>query len=225
VRELVVSLVFVGALLIVLGLIRARLVRPPKAGGRLGRLEKLWSWDAGMPALLVGVPTLLFAPWQLNGVVVAIALSALTYYWFHRVRAYLSAAPKPEFPLWRLAFAVAIVAVILSAVRQREFPDPRAKVTVVLKDRDPIKGVFLGVNSDRVLVRVQEKDLPPRLMILQASDVQSIRLRRGRNIIFGGPPDSLFDDTIGRLFDWQLTCIPPECRAGGDTRIGPSSFF
>jgi hypothetical protein len=243
VRELVVSLVFVGALLIVLGLVRARLARSPRGPSRQGRFEKLSSWDAGLPALIVGFLTLLFAPWQLNGVVVAAALSALTYYWFHHVRGYLAAtartrqasakltgddggvAERPEFPLWRLATAVAIVAVILSGVRQREFPDPRAKVTVVLKDREPIHGVFLGTNSDRVLVRVQPKDLAPRLMIVPASDIQSIRLKKGRNILLGGPPNSLFDDTIGQLFDLELTCIPPECRAGGDARIGPSSFF
>jgi hypothetical protein len=177
----------------------------------------------------------------LNGVVVAVALGALTYYWFHRIRDYLAAATrmreaparypgephapdKPEFPVWRLAIAVAIVAVILSGVRQRVFPDPRAKVTVVLKDGEPIHGVFLGINSDKVLVRVQPPDLAPRLMVLQSRDVKSIRIN-GRNFLPGGPPDSLFDDTIGRLFDAQLTCIPPECRAGGDTRVGPSSFF
>jgi hypothetical protein len=243
VRELVVSVVFVGALLIALGFVRARLVRPAKSGTRQGVLEKLSSWDAGVPALIVGFLTLFFAPRDLEGVVAAVALSALTYYWLRRIRAYLAATAglreasadaadeigdvteRPAFPLWRLVIAVAIVAVILSGVRQREFPDPRAKVTVVLTDRDPIKGVFLGVNSDRVLVRVQPKDQAPRLMVLPSSDIQSIRLRRGRNILFGGPPHSWFDDTIGHLFNVQLTCIPPECRAGGDTRLGPSSFF
>jgi hypothetical protein len=224
-----------------LGFVRARMARSAKAGSRKGRLEWLSSWDAGLPALIVGLLTLLLAPRHLNGVVVAVALGALTYYWFHRIRDYLAAATrmreaparypgephapdKPEFPLWRLAIAVAIVAVILSGVRQRVFPDPRAKVTVVLKDGEPIHGVFLGINSDKVLVRVQPPDLAPRLMVLQSRDVKSIRIN-GRNFLPGGPPDSLFDDTIGRLFDAQLTCIPPECRAGGDTRVGPSSFF
>jgi hypothetical protein len=243
VRELVVSLVFVGALLIVLGFLRARIARPAKAGGRQGRLQTLSSWDAGLPALIVGLLTLLLAPRRLDGVVVAVALGALTYYWFHRIRNYLAAnarmreAPakpsgepeevtdKPQFPLWQLATAVAIVAVILSGVRQREFPDPRARVTVVLKEGEPIHGHFLGINSDRVLVRVQRQDRLPQLRVLQSSDIRSIRIKRGRNLILGGPPRSLFDDTIGQLFDLQLTCIPPECRAGGDTRVGPSSFF
>jgi hypothetical protein len=241
VRELVVSVVFVGALLIALGLIRAGLARSGR-GGSGRRLEKLSSWDAGLLALIVGFLTLLVAPRRLDGVVVAVALGALTYYWFHRIRTYLAAARafesrgnsdrdaeeatvKPEFPLWRLAAAVAIVAVVLSAVRQREFPDPRAKVTVVLKEGAPIHGVFLGTSSDRVLVRTQPRELVPRLLVLQASDVKQIRIKKGRNLLPGGPPNSLFDDTIGQLFDAQFTCIPPECRAGGDTRVGPSSFF
>jgi hypothetical protein len=243
VRELVVSLVFVGLMLLLFGFVRARLLRPAKSRTREGWLTKVSSWDAAVPALIVGLLTMFIVPLHVSGVVVAVTLSALTYYSFRLVRDYLVAvvgtgegpgklsstpqaiANKPEFPLWRLTIAVFVAAIVLSGARQREFPNPRAKVTVVLDTKARIEGVFLGIKSDKVLVRVQGRRPVPRLFVLRSSDVESIRIRRGPNFLREGAPDSVFDATVGQLFDARFTCIPPECWAGYDTRVGPSSYF
>jgi hypothetical protein len=241
VRELVVSLVFVGLMLILFGFVRARLARPAGGGAGQGLLIRVSAWDAALPALIVGLITMFLAPLRVSGVVVAATLSVLTYYCFRLVRGYLAAvrvreAPdnrsstpqasaKPNFPLWRLTIAVFVAAIVLSGARQREFPNPRAKVTVVLDTNERIEGVFLGIKSDKVLVRVQGRRPVPRLVVLRSSDVESVRIRRGRNFLREGAPDSVFDATVGRLFDARFTCIPPECWAGFDTRVGPSSYF
>lgn len=242
VRELVVSLVFVGLMLGLFGFVRARLMRPAQGGTGQGWLMRVSGWDAALPALIVGLITLFLAPLHVSGVVVAVTLSALTYYCFRLVRRYLAgvsvreasvkrsstpqaSAEKPQFPLWRLTIAVFVAAIILSGARQREFPNPRAKVVVVLDTKQRIEGVFLGIKSDKVLVRVQGARPVPRLVVLRSSDVESIRIRRGRNFLREGAPDSVFDATVGQLFDARFTCIPPECWAGYDTRVGPSSYF
>lgn len=239
VRELVVSLVFVMLLLAAFGFARSRLA----ASSRVGRVRPghVSRWDLALPALIVGLVTFLFAPLHADGIVVSLTLGGLTYYSFRLLYGYLAAVARarkapptadsgredasPKFPLLRLTIAIFVAAIILSGARQREFPNPRAKVTVVLNTEAKIHGVFLGINADKVLVRVQRPPLGPRLIVLRSSEVKQIRIRKGAEFLTGGAPDSAFDETIGRLFDARFTCIPPECWAGYDTRVGPSSFF
>ena len=226
VRELAVSIFFGALVLAVLGWGGVRFARwatRPSAGASRFRrlLAAAFSREAVVPSAVFGVLILLFVPLNAAGAIVTVVLTLLLYYSLRLTAAYLREAAKDEatpFPLWRLLIAAALAAVVLSGARQREFPEVRPHVLVILTDNRPITGSYVSSDSNSVLIRFRKPGRQPQLLILKREDVKQVLLEKGTYVFL--PDKSL----IGRLFDVEFACIPPECRAG-DSRLGISSLL
>lgn len=72
----------------------------------------------------------------------------------------------------------------------------------------------------------RRKGRRPQLIVVPAGQVEEVLVARESRVL--RYDDSLLDQItsdIPGLPDIELTCIPPECRWGDDTRIGPSSYL
>ena len=225
VRELAISIFFGGLVLVILGWGGVRIAR--WATGELdspSRIRRLvsngFASDALVPSLVLGTLILLFVPFNWAGVIVTVALTLLLYYSLRLIAAYLrqlAQDPTTSFPLWRLVIAAAIAAIVLSGARQREFPEVRPHVLVVLTDKREIEGSYVASDSDSILIRFR-KQQQPQLLILKRSNVEELLLEKGTYVFPAAK--SLF----GSVFQTDFACIAPECRAG-DSRIGISTLF
>jgi hypothetical protein len=228
VRELVISLVFGGVTLLVLGIgfVWVAKATKGKEGWLSRRLNQLFAREVAFPTAIVGVVTLLIVPFSFAGLLVAGVLTGLLYYGLRLVHSYLEDSDGAKFPLGRLCLAIAIAAVVLTGARQREFPQPRpyARITLV-SGNELMEGGYIASDSDKVLVKVHgSKGNPPKLVVLNRDQFREIQMETGSPI----PPlaTSLFEDAIGLAIpNVHFTCIPPECRTGENTQIGPSVFF
>jgi len=229
VRELVISIFFGVLVLAILGWASVRLARWATArtgtATRLPRLRrafaKVYTVEGAVPSLVLGGLIFVFVPLGLAGVIVTAVLTLLLFYSLRLLNAYLrtlNADNSATFPLWRLLIASALAAVVLTGARQREFPDTRAHVYLTLTSRTQFDGVYIGSDSDQVLVRVRRPPNQPQLLILDRSEIAAMRLEKGSYVI--PTAQSLFGDVTGV----QFACIPPECRAG-DSRVGISTLF
>jgi hypothetical protein len=239
VRELVISLLFVVLTLALLGFVFVRAARWSR--GRSGRvataLNRVLGSGVKFLTAVVGVLTLLIVPAGAGGVLIAAILAGLLYYGLNLVRNFLKAPEGTRFPLWQLALAVAVAAVVLSGARQAEFQERRPDAVVWLDSGERLEADYLASDAGKILLRLGNSDcaatcpLPPgqcedvckrsRLIMIRASDVREMRLTKSSKLI-PHAHRSLLDE----LFGIPLTCIPPECRWDGDKRrIGPSSFL
>lgn len=155
VREIAISLLFIA---LTLGLLGFALVAVARAAERReGRLARatiaLLSNDAGFPTAMVGILTLLVVPFDPAGILVAAIVTGLLFYGLRLVRRFLEEGEGARFPLWRLAIAVAVAALVLSIARQAEFPERRPDAVVLLVNGDEIKGEYLASDSTKVLLR------------------------------------------------------------------------
>ncbi|HEV2791559.1 MAG TPA: hypothetical protein VGV69_09710 [Solirubrobacterales bacterium] len=226
VRELAISIFFGALVLAVLGWGGAAIARwaTRDAGGssRFRRLlAKGFAQEGVVPSVVFGALILLFVPLGWAGVIVTVVLTLLLYYSLRLIAAYLRQIARDEgtpFPLWRLLIAAALAAVVLSGVRQREFPEIRPRALVILTDQRRIEGSYVSSDSNSVLIRFRRPGQQAQLLILKRGDVEQVLLQKGTYIF--PTEESLF----GRIFNTDFACIPPECRAGG-SRVGISSLF
>jgi hypothetical protein len=229
VRELVISIFFGVLVLAILGWASVRLAR--WATGRTGRatrlprmrreLAKVYTVEGAVPSLILGGLIFLFVPFGWAGVIVTVVLTLLLFYSLRLLNSYLrelASENAATFPLWRLLVAAALAAVVLTGVRQREFPETRAHVYVTLTNHTTIKGSYVGSDSDEVLVRLNNPGRQPQLLVLDRGEIAGMRLEKGQYIF---PTSS---SVFGKAFGVEFSCIPPECRAG-DSRIGISTLF
>ena len=229
VRELVISIFFGMLVLAILGWASVRLAR--WATGRAGRstrfprvrraLGKVYTVEGAVPSLVLGGLIFLFVPLGWAGVIVTVVLTLLLFYSLRLLNSYLREVASEEgarFPLWRLLVAASLAAVVLTGVRQREFPDTRAHVYVRLTNHNTISGSYVGSDSNEVLVRLNHSGRQPQLLVLNRDEIAGMRLEKGQYIF---PTSS---SVFGELSGLEFACIPPECRAG-DSRIGISSLF
>lgn len=226
VRELAVSIFFGALVLAVLGWGGVHLARwatrEPDSPSRFQRLlAKGIAQEAVVPSAVFGALILLFVPLSWAGVIAAVVLTLLLYYSLRLIATYLRQTTQDvgaRFPLWRLLIAAALAAVVLSGARQREFPEVRPHVLVILTDQRRIEGSYVSSDSSSVLIRFRKPGRQPQLLILKRDDVEQLLLEKGEYLF---PREkSLF----GRIFNTDFACIPPECRAG-DSRVGISSLF
>jgi hypothetical protein len=228
VKELFISLVFGGALLALLGWGLMALTRATKrmAGEkRWARwLYLLLSRELVFPTAVVGLVTLAIVPFDKAGLIVTAILTALFYYTLYLVRAFLAEdGGKARFPIWRLALAVGLAAMVLTGARQWEYPEARPETEVFLKDETILTGTYVTMDGDKVLIR--RRGNPTRLTIVGRDEIDRVRFWKS-SFAFPREP-SLLDGALHQLFgtDINLSCIPPECRWDGDSRLGPSSAF
>jgi hypothetical protein len=226
VRELAISILFGGAILVLLGIGLVALARATKGrSGRLAtRVNSALEHDVFVPALAIGLVTVLIVPFDRVGLFVAVIVTCLLSYGLHLLHAFLAAGNEAKFPLWRLTIAIAAVAVVLSGARQHEFPEPRPKAIAELKNGETFEATYLASDAGKVLLRLRERGQPTELIVLHSEDLASVRLMKS-SFVF--PVDaSLLDQILDPVAPgFQLTCIPPECRWGESDHIGPSSFF
>jgi hypothetical protein len=239
VRELVISLLFVGLTLALLGFVFVRVARWSQRGkSRLARaLNGVLASDVVLPTAVVGVLTLLIVPAKAGGVLIAAVLAGLLYYGLSLVRRFLQADEETRFPLWRLALAVAIAAVVLSGARQAEFQERRPDAVVMLTNGEELEADYIASDSGKILLRLGPADCEaqcrlspdrcpgdcsrPRLIVIRSSEVREMRVTKASKLI---PHEH--GSLLEELFGIPLTCIPPECRWDRDERrIGPSSFL
>ncbi len=226
VRELAISIFFGGLVLAVFGWGGARIARwatrEPDSPSRVRRLvANGLASDALVPSVAIGTLILLFVPFGWAGVIVTAALTVLLYYSLRLIGSYLTQLAEngnPSFPLWRLLIAAGIAAIVLSGARQREFPEVRPHVLVVLTDQREIEGSYVASDSDSVLIRFRKPHQQPQLLIVKRASVEELVLEKGTYIFPAAK--SLF----GSIFQVDFACIAPECRAG-DSRVGISSLF
>ncbi len=225
VRELTISIFLGGAILalFVLGLVGLARATENRKGWLARGINRLLEKEVAM-IVAIGVFTLLLVPFGVLGVVVAIIVTGLFFYGLRLVRRFLAAGGEAKFPLWRLTLAVALAAVAMIAIRQHEFPEPRSKAIAVLTDGTEFKVAYVASDSDKILLRRQHKDRPTELIVVQRDDLESLRVIKSKYVFSLKP--SLLDEIAGLVEpDFQLSCIPPECRWDESTRIGPSSLF
>jgi hypothetical protein len=226
VRELVISIFFGALVIAVLGWGGVRIARwatrGPDSSSWLRRLAaNVLSQEAVAPSLAFGALIFLFVPLDWAGVIVTVVLTLLLYYSLRLIAAYLRELAQDEstsFPLWRLLTAASIAAVVLSGARQREFPEVRPHVLVVLTDQRRIEGSYVSSDSNSVLIRFRKPHKQPQLLVLKRENVEELLLEKGTYIFPAAK--SLF----GSIFQTDFACIAPECRAG-DSRVGISSLF
>ena len=226
VRELVISFFFGALVIAVLGWGAIRIANwathtPDRPSRFRGTVAHALSSDALVPSLAFGALTLLFAPFNWAGVVVAVVLSLLLYYSLRLIARYLRDLAQDEntsFPLWRPVIAAGIAAIVLSGARQREFPEVRPHVLVVLHGGREVAGSYAASDSDSVLIRFRKGQQQPQLLILRRSNVEKLLLEKGKYVF---PAEK---SIFGEIFDTKFACIPPECRAG-NARVGISTLF
>jgi hypothetical protein len=227
VRELAISILLGGAIvvLLVFGLVglakatRGRKSRPARWVNRLLRER-----EVGIPSVVIGVVVLLLVPFDWRGVLVAVTVTGLIYYGLTLVQCFLAEGANEIFPIWRLILAIAVAAVILSGVRQHEFPEPRPMAIVVPREGEKFTATYVASTSDAMLFRLRRQGRPTELIVLHGDDLKTVRMIKS---IYVFPFDrSLLDRIVDPVFpDFRLSCIPPECRWQEATRIGPSSLF
>jgi hypothetical protein len=218
VREIFISVLFGAFFLFFLGFALLWLTR--FARKRQGRLWRLLSSDALFLGIVLGALTVLLMPLSTAGLIAGFTVVAVLAFGLVTIDRFLDDESKgaADFPLWRIAVAVAIVALVLSVARQREFPETLPAVTVIAKSRPTVEGLYVGSNSDAVLARVQVPGEPAKLAVFERNDVLRFRLQKGDPV----NPES--ESLLGKL-GISFVCLPPECLAGEDTRIGPSTVF
>lgn len=157
----------------------------------------------------------LFFPLSKWGIGCAVVLAGSLYYGI-RVTLMRLRKPAARFPLWRITVAVVISVVAISVARQREFPTEFAPATIVMMGEPAIQGLYVGRNSDSVLLGLSKNDIAPphgrqrsRLLVVERDSVRRIRLRKAQDVV--PKAESLLD-----LLGVSIACIPPECRVGGD---------
>jgi hypothetical protein len=226
VRELAISILFGGSILVLFGVGLVWLARVvvkkgwslPEPLGRIPEIEVVGA------TFLIGVFTALVVPFDAVGLLVAATVTGLLGYGLHLVHSFLTSGNDARFPLWRLTLAAAIAAVVLSGARQHEFPQPRPVAIAVLTDGTKLKVAYVASDSDKVLLRRQRKDRPTELIVVRDEDLKSLRVIKSSYVF---PLDrSLLDEIVGLVRPgFRLSCIPPECRWRESTQIGPSLFF
>jgi hypothetical protein len=154
-RELAISVLFVAFSLAVLGFLLVWLARWSQGRpGRLARgLNRMLAKDVGFPVAVLGGLTLLVVPFNTFGVVVTAILTGLFLYGLLLIRNFLSTGDDEHFPLWRLALAVGVAAIVLAGARQSVFTEARPDVLVCLEDGTSFEGDYLASDSDKVLIR------------------------------------------------------------------------
>lgn len=238
VRELVISVLFMVLTVGMLGFVLVRVASWTRY--RTARVAKLLrralASDVGFPTALIGAFTLLLVPLTVNGMVVATILTGLLFYGLRLIRRFLEAGDDAHFPLWRLALAVGLAAIVLSGTRLAEFPERRPDAVVWLTSGDTVEGDYLASDSNRILLRIGprecEKACPPmqrgcsracadpHLLVVRTSEVEKLEVTKRTRML---PYDGSFLDTF--VPGLPLTCIPPECRWDGMRRIGLSSYL
>jgi hypothetical protein len=226
VRELAVSLLLGGSILILLMFVMVWLVKLTDARkGRFAQgLNHLLEKEVAVATVLIGIVSVLIVPFDALGLLVAATVTGLFCYGLHLVRGFLAAGEEAQFPLWQLTAAIALAAIVLIGIRQHEFPEPRAMAIAVLKDGKRLKVAYVSSDSDKILLRRQHGERPTELLVVHESDLASLRMIKSTYVY---PPDgSLLDGIVG-LVDpgFKLSCIPPECRWDESVRIGPSRLF
>jgi hypothetical protein len=226
VRELAISVLFGGAVLVLLGVVLVGLARATKSrSGRLAkRVNRALQHDVFVPTLAIGLVMVLIVPFNEGGLLVAAIVTCLLSYGLHLVHAFLAAGDSAKFPLWRLTIAIAAVAIVLSGARQHEFPEPRAKGVAELTNGGRFKAGYVASDAGKVIFRKQKKGEKSRLIVFQSDELERVILRKGTWVLHvdGSLIDWIVDPVIP---DFQLSCIPPECLWSGNEHIGPSSFF
>ena len=134
--------------------------------------------------------------------------------------------------------AFAVAAVLLTVVRQAEFPSSFAGATIALKAEagsdgkpairvPPISGRYIGATSSDVLVGVKGKQreaveellkgarVRDSLVIVPRARVDQLVLTSSRRPV--EPPDSLLASVAGI----EMTCLVPTCRVGGRELLTP----
>lgn len=227
VKELAISILLGGAILILLvfgiaGLAKATKGRKGRVAQRLNRL--LREREVGVLSGAAGLLVLLTVPFDAIGVLAAVTVTGLLYYGLTLVHRFLADEANEVLPIWRLIAATAIAAVILSGVRQHEFPEPRPMAIVVPREGETFKATYVASTADEMLFRLRRKGRPTELIVLHSDDLETVRLIKS---IYVFPfAQSLLDRIVDPVFpDFRLSCIPPECRWQESTRIGPSSLF
>jgi hypothetical protein len=226
VRELAISVLFGGALLALLGfgLVALARVTKERSGPVSRRLNDVLEHDVFVPTLAIGAITALIVPFDALGLFVAAAVTGLVGYALYLVRAFLAGGDGVKFPLWRLTIAIAAVAVVLSGARQHEFPEPRPKAIAELKNGESFEATYLGADAGKVMFRLREPGESTELIVLHDDELKSLRLMKSSYVF---PVDgSLIDRVLDPFFpEFQLSCIPPECRWDEEDHVGPSVFF
>lgn len=226
VRELVISVIFGGALLALLGfgLVALARITKERSGPVARRLNDALEHDVFVSTLAIGAITVLIVPFDALGLFVAVAVTCLIGYALYLVRAFLADGDGARFPLWRLTIAIAVVAVVLSGARQHEFPEPRPEAIAELKDGSSFKAAYLGTDADKAMFRLRKAGKRSELIVLREDELKSVRLTKSSYVF--PVDDSLIDQVLKPLFpDFHLSCIPPECRWGEKDHAGPSALF
>jgi hypothetical protein len=227
VRELAISILLGGAILalLVLSLVAlAKATERRSESPRAQRLNSLLKREVGVPTALIGIVVLLLVPFDWAGLLVAATVTALLYYGLTLFHRFLADETNKIFPIWRLILAIAVAAVILSGVRQHEFPEPRPMAIVVPRNGPTFEATYIASTANEMLFRLRRHGRPTELIVLHTDDLKSVHLIKSsyvfpyeRSLL-----DRILDPALPRF---RLSCIPPECRWREGTRIGPSSFF
>ncbi|HEX2097107.1 MAG TPA: hypothetical protein VHF50_07055 [Solirubrobacterales bacterium] len=226
VKELFISIVFGGALLAVFGWGLVAVARATEGNWRVLRWlgDRLSSREFLLPTAFVGFVNIMIVPWSKTGCIVALTLTLLFLFILFLVQRFLCGGREAKFPLWQLALAVGLAAIVLTGARLWEFTEPRPGAIIQLVRGDAIEGTYVASDSNTILMRVgRTEDSPPRLIVLRKDDVKKVELWKSPFVFERAP--SLVDKAAA-IFGWdpEFSCIPPECRVG-DTPIGPSSAF
>lgn len=113
---------------------------------------------------------------------------------------------------------------VLSGARQHEFPEPRPRAIAELKNGESFEATYVGTDAGKVLFRLREPGESTELIVLHDDELKSLRLMKSSYVF--SVDASLIDRIVDPLFpEFQLSCIPPECRWEEEDHIGPSVFF
>ena len=226
VRELAISILLGGSILALfgIGLVGLAKLAEKKKWSAPKPLEKIPEPEVVVSTLVIGIVTVLIVPCDPVGMFVAATMTAVLGYGLHLVHRFLDADDGSKFPLWRLAAAVAVAAVVLAGARQHEFPEPRPRAIARLKNGKVLKATYVASDSDKVLFRRHQANGSTALIVVHSDDLEKVWLIKSSYVF--SLDRSLLDEIVGLVRPgFRLSCIPPECRWHEATRVGPSSFF
>lgn len=200
----------------------------PRVGNGFDARRDL-TWRAVALLLVILLTSFSIAPLTIKGAVSALAVAAMLTYALQWGRgAWLPLGARRALGFW---IAAVLVVVIVSTMRELEFPTPMPEAAVELDNGDVIDGVYVGTTADSVVLGVQREDVPALLassgrhsgttaqpdekrgsdtyVLLPRDQVEKIRLPDPAE-----PPRGA-NSLLSALTPWDIACILPACAVQG----------
>ncbi|MDQ3676499.1 MAG: hypothetical protein M3401_06795 [Actinomycetota bacterium] len=207
--------------------------RAAASNGVLGRGAR---WMRQRPAVVVTLAVagscLPVGPFSADGLFFLVMFLALVFLGTRSVHRSLIAEPQEHrgsrLPWLRVLAVLSAAVLLVSILRQREFPDPFSCASIAVGDNHEYTGLYLGLTSDVIILgRGRSAAVPPcssdsitksttaippgTTLVVPRSELEQVRLTDGPQ------PPAPTRSLLGEI-GIPLQCVSPICQWDGDRR-------